>query len=54
MELKEQAQSKEPSIFIQEIRARMAKLDRVEEILLAVDSMREVVGSSHEPLPRSR
>jgi hypothetical protein len=43
MELKEHPQPIEPSPVIQEIRARMAQLDRVDEIVSAVDSMRNAV-----------
>ena len=44
MELKERNQPTEPSSVIQEIRAHMDKLDRVNEIVSAVDSMRNAVG----------
>jgi hypothetical protein len=54
MELKEQAQSTEPSAVVLEIRARMAQLDRVDEIVRAVNSMRNEVECLHRPPPRSR
>ena len=43
MELKEQAQSTEPSAVVLEIRARMAQLDKIDEILEAVASMLKAV-----------
>jgi hypothetical protein len=54
MEINEHAQPTEPSLIVLEIRARMAQLDRVDEIVSAIDSMRKMVGFSHQPLPRRR
>ena len=48
MELKEQTHPTESSAVIQEIRAHMDKLDRVNEIVSAVDSMRKTVGSQNQ------
>ena len=53
MELKEQAQTAGPSAVVLEIRTRMAQLDRVDEIVRAVNSMRDAVGCSREPPSRS-
>jgi hypothetical protein len=44
VELKEQNQPTGPNSVIQEIRAHMDKLDRVDEIVSAVDSMHSAVG----------
>jgi hypothetical protein len=44
VELKEQTHPTEPSAVIQEIRAHMEKLDLVDEIVGAVNSMRDAVG----------
>ena len=49
MELKQQAQSTEPSAVVLEIRTRMAQLDRVDEIVRAVNTMRDAVGCLHQP-----
>jgi len=54
VELKEHAQPTEPSLVIQEIRARMEKLDLVDEIVGAVNSMRKAVGCLQQHPPRSR
>lgn len=42
MELKEQTKPGEPSAVVLEIRGRMAQLDRADEIVRAVNSMRSV------------
>jgi hypothetical protein len=44
MELNQEKQLAEPSPIVLEIRARMDKLDRVDEILEAVTEMRKAVG----------
>jgi hypothetical protein len=44
MEINEHAQPTEPSLIVLEIRAHMAQLDRVDEIVRAVNSMRNAVG----------
>ena len=44
MELNRETQIAEPSPIVLEIRARMNKLDRADEILEAVTSMRKAVG----------
>ena len=54
MELKEQTQPAEPSAVVLEIRARMAQLDRGDEIVGAVNSMRDTVGCSRQLPLRSR
>ena len=54
LELKEQTQPTEPGPVIQEIRTRMAQLDKVDDIVGAVAAMLKAVGCSHQPLPRSR
>jgi hypothetical protein len=48
VEIKERAQPTEPSLIVLEIRARMAQLDRVDEIVSAIDSMRKTVGSQNQ------
>ncbi len=52
MELKEQAQPGEPSAVVLEIRARLAKLDQVDEIVGAINSMLDAVGCSRQPPSR--
>jgi hypothetical protein len=44
MELNQEKQLAEPSPIVLEIRARMDKLDRIDEIVEAVASMRKAVG----------
>jgi hypothetical protein len=49
MELDPETQSREPTLVVLELRSRMAKLDRVDEIVEAVDSMRiSMRGAKHE------
>jgi hypothetical protein len=53
MELNQDMKPPEPSAVILEIRARMAKLDRVDEIVEAINSMCDAVGCSRQ-LPLAR
>jgi hypothetical protein len=50
MELNRETQLAEPSPIVLEIRARMNKLDRVDEIVGVVDSMREAFRSQNQRL----
>jgi hypothetical protein len=48
MELNQAMKLPEPSAVVLEIRARMAKLDRVDEIVEAINSMCDAVGCSRQ------
>jgi hypothetical protein len=54
MELNQDMKLPEPSAVVLEIRARMAKLDRVDEIVEAINSMCDAVRCSRQVLPRNR
>jgi len=54
MEHNQEIKLPEPSAVVLEIRARMAKLDRVDEIVEAINSMCDAVRCSHQLLPRNR
>ena len=44
MKLNPETPPVEPSLVVLEIRARMAQLDRIDEIVEAINSMRQAVG----------